>query len=179
MLRTIPQSWSYSRLAAIAIFTLLTVVSARLRFEVGPVPITMQTLAVLLAGLVLGSRDGALSQLGYVGLIAMNLPVDTNMLGIAAFAGPTAGYFVSFPLVAYVAGALAERGAERFWLRWGAGLVGVVVLYACGATWLKIWLGESWAAAWTAGVAPFIAVDIAKALAAAALTEYGRSLLRQ
>ncbi len=65
MLRTLSRTRDLSlsyRLAVIAVFTLLTIVSARITIEIGPVPFTLQPLAVLLAGLVLGARDGFASQ---------------------------------------------------------------------------------------------------------------------
>jgi len=179
MIRTLPIRESvWTRIAGIAIFTLLTVSSARVSIEFGgPAPFTLQVLAIMLAGLVLGSRDGALSQIAYLSLIGMNLPVDTRMLGIAAFAGPTAGFLVGFPVLAYVTGFLAERGADRWVIRWVAALAGVAVLYVFGAAWLQLSTGMGWGAVFTAAVAPFIPLDIAKAFIAAALAESGRSLL--
>ncbi len=181
MLRTFPQTQANAlptRLALIAIFTLLTVVGARVRVEFGTlVPFTLQTLMIMLAGLVLGSRDGALSQVAYLSLIAANLPVDTRMMGVAAFAGPTAGFLVGFPVLAYVCGWLAERGGNRLWVRWLAGIVGTLVLYAFGAGWLKAAAGIGWDAVWGNAVAPFILIDVAKALIAAALAESARAAL--
>ena len=122
----------------------------------GAVPFTMQVLVILLAGMVLGARDGAASQIAYLSLIAANLPVDTRMLGIAAFAGPTAGFLVGFPVMAFVAGWLTERGANNVLLRWVAGLVAIAVLYLFGSTWLMSATGMSVQAAWANAVAPFI-----------------------
>ncbi|MEM6283984.1 MAG: biotin transporter BioY [Chloroflexota bacterium] len=181
MLRTLPQTQNsglVTRLSTIAIFTLLTVISARLRIEVGTaVPITLQTLVIMLAGLVLGSRDGAISQIAYLSLIAMNLPVDTRGLGIAAFAGPTAGFLIGFPVLAYVAGLFAERGGNKLWVRWLGGIAGTAVLYLFGATWLKLATGMEWPAVWINAVAPFILVDMVKAIVAAALAEGGRTFI--
>jgi biotin transport system substrate-specific component len=166
------------RLALIGFFTLLTVLSARLRVEFGgAVPFTMQVLAILLAGLVLGSRDGALSQVAYLSLIMMNLPVDTRMMGAAAFAGPTAGFLVGFPVLAYVTGFLAERGGKQVWVRWLAGLAGIAVLYLFGAAWLLAASDLSLSAVWANAVAPFILLDAAKAIIAAGLAEGGRALI--
>lgn len=165
------------RLVGIVSFTLLTVVSARMSAEIGtPVPFTLQVLAILLAGLVLGSRDGAISQLGYIGLIAMNLPVDTRMLGVAALVGPTAGFIFGFPVMAFVVGWLTERGQSQPIVRWLAAVVGIGVLYLFGATWLKTVTGMSWSATWVAAVQPFIVLDLLKAVIAAALAESGRWL---
>jgi biotin transport system substrate-specific component len=134
-------------------------------------------LAVLLAGLTLGWRDGALSQATYLGLIAMGAPLAANGVGgWVAFNSPTTGYLLSFPLAAAVTGALAVRPVLA--VRWLAGVVGVVVVYLCGTTWLKQYLGLSWSATWEAGVEPFIAFDMAKALLAAASGEGARWLRR-
>lgn len=181
MLMTLPLKQTQLQVArwvGVVIFCLLTVISARLRVELGlPVPFTLQVLTIILAGLVLGSRDGAISQIAYLSLIALNMPVDTRMMGAAAFAGPTAGFLVGFPVMAFVAGWLAERGGNRLVLRWLAGIVATVVLYLFGATWLKLSLSMTWAQAWAAAAAPFILMDLLKALIAAALAEGGRAVL--
>ena len=166
-------------IAAIVIFVVAMVLAARIRIPLSftPVPITLQPLVVILSGLVLGARSGAVAQLGYLGLIAAGLPVDTNALGPAAFLGPTAGYLVGFVPAAFVAGWLAERFAVRNW--WGnflAGIAGMLVLYLVGATWLAVLL-QSWQNAWIGGVAPFIVLDLIKAAAAAGVAESGKLLL--
>jgi biotin transport system substrate-specific component len=180
MLRTLPRTRNVQlgyRLASMGAFTLLTILAARVTIPMQPVPFTLQTLAVVLAGLILGARDGALSQLVYLALIAINLPVDARGLGAAALVGPTAGYLFGFVAGAFVAGLLVERGTQRIWQRWLAGVAGIAVIYLFGIVVLKINTGMAWDAAWTAGVAPFIVPDLAKALVAAALAEGGRSLL--
>ncbi|MCB9452650.1 MAG: biotin transporter BioY [Anaerolineaceae bacterium] len=151
----------------------------------GPVPFTLQPLAVLLAGMVLGARDGAMSMVVYVALIVVGLPYDARGLGTAALMGPTAGFLIGFIPTAFVAGVLVERGGERVWQRWLAGVAGIIVLYVCGVYWLKAYgnihfeNGITWAEAWTAGAAPFLVFDLAKALIAAALTEGGQAFLRK
>ncbi len=165
------------RLLAVLALTALTAVAARVTIPLEPVPFTFQVLAVLLAGMLLGARDGALSQLAYVGLIALNLPLDARALGPAALVGPTAGYLYGFIPMAYVTGWLVERGAERAWQRWLAGAAGVVVLYACGVAGLMISTGMDLEAAWAAGVAPFLVFDLVKAALAASLLYAGRRLL--
>ncbi|MFW5692510.1 MAG: biotin transporter BioY [Chloroflexota bacterium] len=181
MLRTFPQTRDNSlglRLATIAVFALLTVLSARLSIEIGTAaPITLQTFVIMLAGLVLGSRDGALSQVAYLALLAMNLPVDARGLGMAAFAGPTAGFLIGFPLLAYTAGLFAERGGDRLWIRWLGGIAGTAVLYLFGAAWLQLTTGMDASAVWVNAVAPFIVIDSVKAIAAALLAESGRAAL--
>lgn len=180
MLRTFAQTRERSipyRLAGIAIFALLTVVAARLSIPMEPVPFTLQPLVVLLAGLVLGGRDGFLSQLAYVALIAAGLPVDARGIGQAALFGPTGGYLIGFVAAAGVTGWLAERGAQRMWQRWLAGVAGILVLYLFGVPVLKFVTGMDWSAAWANGAALFIVPDLAKAVIAAALAEGGRAAL--
>ncbi len=180
MLRTFPQtrdSRLITRLVGVAVFTLLTVVAARLSVPMEPVPFTLQPLAVLLAGMVLGGRDGALSQFAYLALIAAGLPVDARGLGQAALFGPTGGYLLGFVAAAGVTGWLVEKGTARLWQRWLAGVVGVAVIYLFGVPVLKLVTGLEWSAAWTSGAALFIVPDLAKALIAAAIAEGGRRAL--
>lgn len=158
------------RLLGIIAFALLTGIGANLSLATQPVPITMQVLMVLLAGLTLGWRDGFASILTYLGLIAAGLPFAANGLGgVAAFQTPSAGYLYSFPIAAAVVGLLAVR--PNVIVRWLAGMVGVAVIYLIGATYLKYNLATSWENAWLWGVEPFIVIDAAKALLAAALGE--------
>ena len=171
----------WHRLASIIVFAAITALTARITIHLPftPVPITLQTLAVVLSGLVLGSRRGALAQLTYLGLIATGLPLDANGLGIAAFFGPTAGYLIGFVPAALVAGWLAERFATRSW--WGnflAAWAGTLVIYLVGASWLAVMLG-SWQQAWLGGVAPFILLDLGKAAVAAGVAESGKLLFRR
>lgn len=180
MLRTLPQTRDQNlsyRLAGIAVFTILTILASRVTIEIGVVPFTLQPLAVLLSGMVLGGRDGFLSQLIYVGMIALGAPLDARGLGAAALVSPTAGYLIGFVFAAGVAGYLVERGAARVWQRWLAGVAGIIVIYAFGLVVLMNNAHLDFTAGWNAGVAPFIAPDLVKALIAAALTESGRALL--
>lgn len=180
MLRTLPQTRETplaGRLAGIGVFALITVVAARLTVPMDPVPFTLETLAALLAGMVLGARDGALSQLIYVGLIAVGLPVDANMRGQAALFGPTGGYLVGFIAAAFIAGWLVEHGANRLWQRLAAGIVGAVVIYVFGVPVLMLARGLDLGTALSFGVVPFLVPDFAKAALAVALAEGGRTLL--
>ena len=168
-------------LAAIVIFAAITALTARITIPLPftPVPITLQTLAVVLSGLVLGARSGALAQLTYLGFLVVGLPFDASGVGQAAFFGPTAGYLIGFVPAAFVAGWLAERFASQSW--WGnfiAAVVGALVIYLVGAPWLAVWL-NSWPKAWAGGVAPFILLDLGKAAIAAAVAESGQLLLRR
>jgi biotin transport system substrate-specific component len=166
------------RLAGIAFFTAFIALGAQIEIYFGgPVPFTLQVLVVLLAGMVLGARDGAASVLAYLGLIALNLPVAAGGAGNAAFTGATAGYLIGFVPAAFVAGWLVEHGAGRIWQRWLAGMVGVGIIYLFGVPVLKLVLGVDWSTAWQYGGYPFLGLDAIKALIAAGLVETTRALL--
>jgi biotin transporter BioY len=150
----------------------LTALSAQVSFWIGPVPITGQTFAVLLAGAILGSRRGALSMLTYLGIGLSGLPFWFALggpLGIARLIGPTGGYLIGFIPAAFVVGWLAERGwTRRIWTTALAMLIGCVVYYAFGLTWLAHFVPAEQVLA--VGLYPFIVGDLLKvALAASAV----------
>lgn len=170
------------RIAGIVCFTLMTALGAQVEIWFGgPVPFTLQVLVVLLAGMVLGARDGALSMIAYIGLIALNLPVAAGGAGASALSGATVGYIIGFIPSAFVTGWLVEHSADRTWQRWIAGIVGVLVIYLFGVSMLhSITNAESLHQAWMWGGYPFLGLDILKALIAATITEGARvALLRQ
>jgi biotin transport system substrate-specific component len=180
--RTFLSSRTLARIAAVGAFAALSAISARVTVNLPftPVPVTLQVLVVLLAGLVLGPRAGALSQLAYLAAITAGLPLDARMLGTAVWATPTAGYLLGFVGSAFAAGWVADRlrgrlpGAELL-----AGAAGIIVLYAVGAAWLTVFfLHGNVAAGFSAGVAPFILIDSLKAAAAALLSGAGRGAIR-
>lgn len=115
-------------------FSLITAGCAQIAFYVGPVPITGQTFAVLLSGVLLGSRRGALSQLAYLAQGACGLPVfAAGHSGLPYMLGPTGGYLAGFVAAAFVVGLLAERGWDRrLWTVAAAMLAGNALLYMFG-----------------------------------------------
>ena len=182
MLRTLPLTQSFAlpqRLISIALFTILMAISAKISLETAnpAVPFTMQVLVVLLSGMVLGARDGALSQIAYLALIISGQPVDARSLGAAALFGPTGGYLIGFIPAAFITGYMIEQAGKRFWQRWLAGIVGIGVIYFFGVSHLALYTGMDIPKAWNAGAAPFLAFDLVKAVIAAGLTESMRFLL--
>lgn len=142
--------------------TLAIALSARLQVPMWPVPMTMQTLAVLAVGMAFGARLGLATVALYLAQGAAGLPVFASGGGIAYFAGPTAGFLWSFPLMALSAGWLAERGKTRTVAgAFATGLVGMCIAYFVGAGWLAASVGLP--ASFAAGVAPFILGDVLKA----------------
>lgn len=144
------------RLASALGFALLIVLCARLSVPMVPVPMTMQTWAVLLAGVVLGPRWGAVAVLLYLALALAGLPaLSDGASGAAPFTGPTAGYLFAFPLAAGVAGVLAEGGHLRRIVPATAWLFGLhLMILAFGTGWLAGRIGVP--AAVAAGFTPFL-----------------------
>lgn len=132
-----------------------------------PVPITLQPLVVVLAGLMLGPVAGAASMLLYLAAGAVGLPVfaPIGAPGIARFFGPTGGYLIAYPAAAFVAGALARR-APNLVGRWLAATAGVVVILVGGVAQLAI-LDASLGRALVFGLTPFALLDVVKAFVAA------------
>jgi biotin transport system substrate-specific component len=115
----------------IAAFAGLTALGARLEIPHYPVPYTLQTLVVLLAGAFLGPRNGAISQISYLAAGLLGAPVFAGgAAGLAPFIGPTGGYLLGFPLGAAVAGLLLTRGTSLVWafISMGAGLAVIFLL---------------------------------------------------
>ncbi|GAB4545152.1 MAG: biotin transporter BioY [Anaerolineae bacterium] len=156
----------------IVMFAALIALSAKLTINLPgtPVPITLQPFMILLAGLSLGSREGALSVLTYLGAIAVGLPLDARGLGPAAFVGPTGGYLIGFVAGAFVAGFGRDR---RFPAAFGCALLGVLAVYVFGFLGLVGYSGNAERAIMQ-GILPFILGDFGKAMLAAALVMLGR-----
>ena len=138
-----------------------------------PVPMTLQPLAVLLVGGLLGARLGAMSMVLYLALGIAGLPVFTPtvpLLGIARLLGPTGGYLLAYPVAAFAVGALVREG--RDWRRVALGvLCGLVLIHVGGLAQLVILTGNVEGAA-RLGTLPFLLGDLAKlAVAVAVLTK--------
>jgi biotin transport system substrate-specific component len=133
-----------------------------------PVPLTLQTFAVLLVGASLGSLRGALSMVVY--LLAGMVGVPWFAEGSSGFSSASFGYILGFIFAAFIVGRLAERGASTTAIR-SAGLmaVGNLAIYAVGVTWLKFAIDVNWATAMSLGVVPFLIGDAVKIALAAGL----------
>ncbi|MBL4917734.1 biotin transporter BioY [Szabonella alba] len=136
------------------------------------VPITAQSLGVMLCGTVLGARRGALAAGLFVALVALGLPLlSGGRGGLGVFVSPTAGFALGFPLAAFVAGWVVEKWQASIGIAAFAGALigGVGVLYLCGITGMALVLGKSWPEA-ALLVSPFIPGDLLKAGLAAGVT---------
>lgn len=143
-----------------------------------PVPITGQTLGVLLVGSLLGSRLGLFSLLLYLATGAIGLPFFAGgNSGIAYMQGATLGYLVSYPIVAALMGRLAERGWDRrVSTTVLAMVIGNVIIYALGVGWIAILRGNL-VEAFMLGAAPFLIGDAIKIAIAAIVLPGGWKLL--
>lgn len=127
-----------------SIFAVLTSIGAQIAFYVGPVPITLQSLFVILSGLVGGFIVGLLSQSIYLIMGLVGLPVFAGFRsGFTAFQGPTAGYLISFPIAAAIAGLIYKPSSSNPIVR---GLIACIlaetVIYGLGVPWLIFWLSN-------------------------------------
>ena len=157
------------RAALLAILgSALVAVCAQVNVPMVPVPMTLQTLAVLAIGGAYGSRLGAATLALYALEGAVGLPVFAQLkAGPAILMGPTGGYIVGFIAAAGLVGFLAERGFDRNVIKmFGAMLMGAAVLYIPGLAWLSTFVG-GFAKAVEFGLTPFIAGDLVKAALAA------------
>jgi biotin transport system substrate-specific component len=146
-----------------------------------PVPLTVQNLGVLLVGLLLGSRRGFAALVLYLAEGAMGLPVfspsPTGLVGIAHLLGPTGGFLMVYPFVAFLAGYVFERGVKSFARAAIAGLLAEVLLFAGGLTWLYVFT-HSLARAAYLGLYWFIAAEVIKVMFAAAIANRWRGTAR-
>jgi biotin transport system substrate-specific component len=143
-----------------------------------PVPLTLQPLAVLLVGVVLGSRRAAAAAILYLLEGLSGLPVFAQWHGGPLWLiGPTAGYLYSYPFAAFLAGWFSERGWGGSFARASCGmLVALAVIYAGGWAWLAILAGPR--AAVAMGIVPFVIADVVKVAIGAALLPYAQRLVR-
>jgi biotin transport system substrate-specific component len=145
-------------LGTIAVVSALAQIAIPLPFT--PVPLTGQTLGVLLSGIVLGRDRAALAMVLYVALGAVGAPVFAG--GKFGLGGPTTGYLLAFPLAAALTGWLAERGWDRKPLTAAlAMLTGSLAIFALGASWLSVSVGGLKQAV-LLGVLPFVPGDLIK-----------------
>ena len=175
-----------SRATAVVFVTLLTIVAAQVSIPLPftPVPFTLQPMVVLLGAAALGSRLGASSQILYLALGIVGMPVFAASpvlpQGIARLLGPTGGYLMSYPFAAFVTGYLAERGLDRRYLTSVSAMAaGLAVIFICGVLWLAFGVPHAGlSAAVASGLVPFLPADIVKVFLAATVLPAAWKLLR-
>jgi biotin transport system substrate-specific component len=160
----------------------LLALSAKIQVPIPPVPMTMQTLVVLLIGATYGWRLGGATVLLYLAEGMLGLPVFANtppaVASPAYLLGPTGGYLVGYVAAAVVMGFLAERGWDRSLLRVIVMMtLGHLIIFAFGLAWLAHLFGP--AKAWVVGAAPFVAGTVLKTALAAALMKAAWTIVRR
>jgi biotin transport system substrate-specific component len=163
-------------------FSIFLAICAQVSFHIPntTVPVTLQTLGVLLTGATLGSRRGGMSLLIYLAEGAAGMPVFAGGAGgFIRLLGPTGGYLLAYPIAAYVTGWLCERGLDRsFRTSVLAMLPGSFIIYALGVPWLGFVLHLSLPIAFAKGMLPFLPGDSIKLLVATALLPTAWKLTR-
>jgi len=157
--------------------TALIAMAAQVSVPMFPVPMTLQTLAILIVGLTFGARLGAVTLLAYLAQGAMGLPVFANGMNGAALLGPTAGFLVGFVAMAWLAGLAVEKGLARGPVTTALCCLAIsAALYLPGLVWLATFTGLETAV--TVGALPFLAGDAVKAVIAALLVWGGWKAVR-
>jgi biotin transport system substrate-specific component len=142
---------------------------SRITIPLQPVPVTGQTLGVLLTGIMLGRKRALAAMITYIGMGIVGFPVFANgAFGLATLIGPTGGYLLGFIPAAYLMGYLGDKGwYNKIMSAFSALLIGHTIVFACGLLWLSIFTGGSNVLA--IGFIPFLPGAVAKTLIAFAL----------
>lgn len=163
---------SVKELVLTALFAAMICVLAPLSVPIGPVPISLATFAIMLAGILLGARLGTIATLIYLLLGMVGVPVFAGYTaGVQKLAGPTGGYLVGYVPLAFLCGLLYHRfgsmqkGARKIAWMTVAMLIGTAVLYVLGTAWFCIGMPSALAPALTMCVIPFLPGDAAKIIA--------------
>jgi biotin transport system substrate-specific component len=148
----------------IALGTALLTLSAKVNLPLPYVPMTLQTLVVLMIGAAYGWRLGSATVVAYLAEGAIGLPVFAGPVGgLAPLVGPTAGYLYGFVLGAFATGWLSERGWDRSVPRLFVAMgIGHVLILGAGFAWLAFAVKLGVDKAWLVGVVPFIAASLVK-----------------
>jgi len=160
------------RVSGVIFFVISIALSAFVRIPLPftPVPLTLQTFFVLLSAAFLGIRLGVFTQLVYILLGVIGVPVFTGTLtGLVYLVGPTAGYLFGFVAAAILVASLLKYAKDSLFLIITVFCLADFLLLFCGATWLKISLHLTWIESLLIGFIPFLFGDILKATLAAVL----------
>lgn len=176
---TMQTSLDLQKLVLASLLAALIAVGGYIAVPIGPVPIVLQNLFVLVAALLLGARWGAAAVAVYLLAGACGLPVFAGGGGgLGHLFGPRGGYLFGFFVAAWVVGIISEASGRRPLFEIAAMLLGSLLIYAIGVPWLKTLLGLSYGKALAVGMYPFIVGDLIKIACAFAIVKSVRPLLR-
>jgi biotin transport system substrate-specific component len=157
----LPKSQILHKAALVGLGVVLLAISSKVQVPFWPVPMTLQTLVVLMIGITSGARLAGATLVSYLAAGAVGLPVFAGGMGLAYMAGPTGGYLAGFLLAAVVTGYLADKGYGRSILSALALFaIGEVAIFALGTGWLAMVIGMEKAIA--GGLLPFIPGEVLK-----------------
>ena len=171
-----------------AMLSALIAVGSFVAIPVGPVPIVLQNMFVLLSGLLLGKNWGLCSVAVYLIAGTVGLPVFAQGKGgMGVLFGPTGGYLLSYPFAVYITGLVSwkaptksgDGGWERIFYDGFASVLGTVAIYAGGVSWLTIWSDLTWFQGMAWGLFPFLPGDALKIAAAVAIARTVRPIIHQ
>lgn len=166
------QSLSRSKMFWITAFAILTALSAQVVIPAKPVPFTLQTLLVILSGAILGSRNGAYSQLLYLLMGIIGLPVFAQVpdapLGFSRIIGPTGGYLLAFPIAAYSVGFLI-KSKKNYWSIVASMFIGEIIIVFLGVFHLTAFYTKNFEEAAKVGAAIFSVWMVVKVFIAASI----------
>lgn len=160
------------RLIGVSVFVILTSLGAfvRIPLRFSPVPITLQTLFVLLSAASLGKNLGVLTQLSYIALGISGLPIFAGAgCGLLYLFGPTGGYLLGFVLASFFIGRFIKYAQDNFFYIFAILCLGDFIILSCGVVWLKIILRYPLLKLLYIGFAPFIIGDLLKAFVASVI----------
>ncbi len=169
--------------------SLFIALAAQVQVPMIPVPLTLQTLAVLIVGLTYGARLGAVTLVAYLAEGLMGMPVFAGGMNGIAFAGPTAGFLVGFVGMAAIAGYAADRGVKGLVPTALVSLLASALLYVPGVAWAMslakvagldtaAWGADNLGMVWQYYMAPFLMGDVVKAVVAALIVTGGWAVLK-
>jgi len=170
----IVKSQILTKLVGIIIFILLTILGAYIYIPLPftPVPITLQTFFVILSGAILGPHEGFLSQLGYLSLGALGLPVFSGCRGgIIHLIGPTGGYLWGFLLSSWIVGKLTHKKKRNKFLLFIFFGCGILLIYLFGLLQLNLFIKKDLFTLFQLGILPFLLPDLIKILGAVLICE--------
>ncbi|UCF04929.1 MAG: biotin transporter BioY [bacterium] len=167
-----PASVGVQRAARIVSFLVFMFIGAQLavRLPFTPVPVTMQTLFVILAGVTLGARDGLIAMISYLALGLSGVPLFAGFaFGPAVLLGPTGGYLLAFPVAAYLAGTVCERRGTGRALCLLTAWLGSAVILLSGTAHIALVTGSDFGNAAAIALLPFVAGELIKGVLVAAI----------
>jgi biotin transport system substrate-specific component len=170
-----------ARKVAMVLFgSVLVAVSAQVSVPMFPVPMTLQTLAIMLVGLTYGWRLAGATMVTYLAQGAMGFPVFAGgAAGLAPLMGPTAGFLFGFIVMAVAMGWLVERGLSRGFGLFAAAVIATALLFVPGVLWLTAVTPLDVTGAFKAGVAPFLVGEVVKAAIAALIVSGAFAALKK